>query len=64
MPRLHKYRERNVCYVLTAIRGNVITYQLTPEQASVLTFYTFQQRSAVEATTACGYQPALGAALC
>ena len=34
------------------------------ERASVLTFYTFQQRTAVEATTACGYQPALGAALC
>ena len=31
MPRLHKYRERNACYVLTAIGGNVITYQLTPE---------------------------------
>jgi hypothetical protein len=31
MPRLHKYRERNACYVLTAIRGAVITYQLTPE---------------------------------
>ena len=34
------------------------------KQASVLTFYTFQQRTAAEATTACGYQPALGAALC
>lgn len=31
MPRLHKYRDRNACYVLTAIRGAVITYQLTPE---------------------------------
>ena len=31
MPRLHKYRDRNACYVLTAIGGNVITYQLTPE---------------------------------
>jgi hypothetical protein len=31
MPRLHKYRNRNACYVLTAIRGAVITYQLTPE---------------------------------
>ena len=31
MPRLHKYRERNACYVLTAIRGNVINYQLTPD---------------------------------
>jgi hypothetical protein len=33
------------------------------QQASVLTFYTFQQRTAVEATTVCGYQPALGASL-
>jgi hypothetical protein len=33
------------------------------EQASILTFDTFQQRTAVKATTACGYQPALGAAL-
>ena len=31
MPRLHKYRNRNACYVLTAIRSAVITYQLTPE---------------------------------
>jgi hypothetical protein len=31
MPRLHKYRNRNACYVLTAIRGAVITYQLTPD---------------------------------
>ena len=32
MPRLHKYRERNaLLYVLTAIRGAVITYQLTPD---------------------------------
>ena len=31
MPRLHKYRNRNACYVLTAIGGKVITYQLTPE---------------------------------
>src|SRR5438093_5224414 len=31
MPRLHKYRNRNACYVLTAIRGAVITYQLTTE---------------------------------
>ena len=30
IPRLHKYRERNACYVLTAIRGAVISYQLTP----------------------------------
>jgi hypothetical protein len=36
---------------------------LALEQASVLTFYTFQQRTAVEATTVCGYQPALGAFL-
>ena len=31
MPRLHKYRDRNVCYVLTAIRGAVVTFQLTAE---------------------------------
>ena len=31
MPRLHKYRDKNACYVLTAIRGAVITYQLTPD---------------------------------
>jgi hypothetical protein len=31
MPRLHKYRNRDACYVLTAIRGAVVTYQLTPE---------------------------------
>lgn len=31
MPRLHNYRERCACYVLTAIRGAVITYQLTPD---------------------------------
>ena len=37
MPRLHKYRNRNACYVLTAIRGAVITYQLTPEGEKKLT---------------------------
>ena len=37
MPRLHKYRERNAWYVLTAIRGAVITYQLTPDGESKLT---------------------------
>ena len=31
MPRLHKYRGRNACYVLTAIGGAVVTYQLTTE---------------------------------
>jgi hypothetical protein len=31
MPRLHKYRDHNAFYVLTSIRGNVITYQLTAE---------------------------------
>lgn len=31
MPRLHKYRTRDACYVLTAIKGAVFTYQLTPE---------------------------------
>ncbi len=37
MPRLHKYRDKNACYVLTAIRGAVITYQLTPEGEKRLT---------------------------
>ncbi len=37
MPRLHKYRNRNACYVLTAIRGAVITYQLTPDGEKKLT---------------------------
>jgi len=37
MPRLHKYRDRNACYVLTAIRGAVITYQLTPDGERKLT---------------------------
>jgi hypothetical protein len=37
MPRLHKYRNRNACYVLTAIRGAVVTYQLTPEGEKKLT---------------------------
>lgn len=37
MPRLHKYCERNACDVLTAIRGAVITFQVTPEGALRLT---------------------------
>lgn len=31
MPRLLKYRDRNACYVLTSIRGAVVTFQLTAE---------------------------------
>jgi hypothetical protein len=31
MPRLHKYRDRNACYVLTAIRGAVVMFQLSAE---------------------------------
>ena len=31
MPRLHKYRDRDACYVLTAIRGAVVTFQLTAD---------------------------------
>ena len=31
MPSLHKYRDRNACYVLTAIRGAVVTFQLSAE---------------------------------
>lgn len=37
MPRLYQYRKRNACYVLTAIGGAVITYQLTPEGERKLT---------------------------
>ena len=37
MPRLHKYRNRDASYVLTAIRGAIITYQLTPEGERKLT---------------------------
>ena len=29
MPRLHKHRDRDARYVLTAIRGAVVTFQLT-----------------------------------
>src|SRR5262245_50396696 len=31
MPRLRKYRNRENCYVLTSIRGVVITFQLSPQ---------------------------------
>ena len=31
MPRLHQYRNRNACYVLTSIHGKVVTFQLTAE---------------------------------
>jgi hypothetical protein len=31
MPKLHKYRNREACYVLTSIRGAVVTFQLTSE---------------------------------
>lgn len=31
MPRLHRYRDRNAHYVLTAVRGAVVTFQLTPD---------------------------------
>ena len=37
MPRLQKYPNRNACYVLTAIGGSVITFQLTPEGEKKLT---------------------------
>lgn len=37
MPRLHKYLNRDACYVLTAIRGAIVTYQLTPEGERKLT---------------------------
>jgi hypothetical protein len=31
MPVLHKYKDRNEHYVLTSIKGNIITFQLTNE---------------------------------
>ena len=31
MPRLHKYRDRDPSFVLTAIRGAVVTFQLTTD---------------------------------
>jgi hypothetical protein len=31
MPRLHQYKSRANFYVLTSIRGTVITFQLTPQ---------------------------------
>jgi len=31
MPVLHKYRDRDEYYILTKIRGNIITFQLTDE---------------------------------
>jgi len=37
MPKLHKYRGRDACYALTAIRGAVVTFQLTPEGERKLT---------------------------
>jgi hypothetical protein len=37
MPRLLKYRNRNACYVLTAIGGEVITYRLTADGEKKLT---------------------------
>jgi hypothetical protein len=29
MPRLHKYRDRDACYILTAVRGAVVSFQFT-----------------------------------
>jgi hypothetical protein len=31
MPKLHKHRDRDSHYVLTQIRGDIITFQLTPQ---------------------------------
>ena len=31
MPRLHKYRDRDAYYILTAIRGAVVTFRLSTE---------------------------------
>ena len=46
MPRLHKYRDRNACYILTAIRGSVATFQLTADG----------ERKLAAAGVACGQQ--------
>src|SRR6476469_4901310 len=37
MPRLHKYHQKDACYVLTSIGGAVVTFQLTPEGEHKLT---------------------------
>src|SRR5262249_1184882 len=37
MPKLHKYRDRDSHYVLTRIRGDIITFQLTPQGEQRLT---------------------------
>ena len=36
MPRLHQYKSRDNYYVLTSIRGAVVTFQLTPQGESKL----------------------------
>ena len=36
MPVLHKYKENNAHYVLTSIKGKIITFQITPEGYSHL----------------------------
>lgn len=36
MPRLHRYRNRDACYVLTNLGGAVVTFQLTPRGAEKL----------------------------
>jgi hypothetical protein len=37
MPKLHRYKNQDKCYVLTSLRGNVITFRLTPEGVRKLT---------------------------
>ena len=49
MPVLHKYKDKNEHYVLTGIKGNIITFQLTTEgerrlqSVGILTGKTFQR---------------------
>ena len=31
MPVLHKYKEKDEHYILTSIKGNIVTFQLTAE---------------------------------
>ena len=31
MPVLHKYKDKSGYYILTSIKGNIITFHLTPE---------------------------------
>ena len=39
MPVLHKYKDRDGYYILTSIKGLVVTFQLTPEGLEKLITY-------------------------